>query len=400
MSVDQDRQATAASRRATIIQQLEHHLVSSQDDAARVALHKRIVSGKQHLLVSNLDIDGLVSSMMLASVTGWTVGVLVDRSQRLLVHPAHGDLEALLSDPETLIGIDVYSNRFFNVSNHPILFGASERTPGAIRDGLRDFDSGATEQSSHLGTANPSIWAGIASMRGSKHPNGMPYKYPLGTAQLLLALLEAAGHAPRFFDRQYLPWIVANCDGGLTTIRNYAWNVEMWWSCMAAAIGPSSLSESIYRLAVDQRPTEMIDVDRRLRYEDIRSGNLTSQWNLASTEPEAVAAVVDLLSDLSGWPDPFLGGARAVGTWREVKPTRNVLPVKGLTKLEPGYLSAQLDGASRAVHVAVSAFKERGTALGWMLHTTDPHLEEMLGDAPEPDDSDELASVPDADEVE
>ncbi len=43
----------------------------------------------------------------------------------------------------------------------------------------------------HYHALNLSAWVGIGALLGSTSPKGMPYKYPLGTAQLLLAVLEA-----------------------------------------------------------------------------------------------------------------------------------------------------------------------------------------------------------------
>ena len=33
----------------------------------------------------------------------------------------------------------------------------------------------------------------------------------------------------------------------------------MWWSCMAAAVGPASLSEHVYQVVRNQRPNEFRD---------------------------------------------------------------------------------------------------------------------------------------------
>jgi hypothetical protein len=321
--------------------------------------------------------------MMLASVTPWRVGFAVDGSQFLKVEPALR-AEMLASPANGIFGVDVYSTQFANVSNHPIMFGATSRTKQSIRGDLLGFDRLVQESAVRQGTVNPSIWVGIGATVGTGQPNGLTYKYPLGTAQLLLAVLEASRCEPRFFDRQYLPWLVANCDGGLETIRNYPWNVEMWWSCMAAAVGPSSQSEAIFRLASGQRPTEIVDVDRRLRYEyEAASTYLNSKWNLTTTSNEALSQIVGLIRDLSGWPDPFIGGVESFADWRVSEPTRNLLKIGGFTRLDPTIIRGHIAGATEAIHANVSTFRERGVCLGWMLSKEDEELAETLGPPPD-----------------
>ena len=230
------------------------------------------------------------------------------------------------------------------------------------------------------GTLNLSGWVGIGALFGSRSQQGLPYKYPLGTAQLLLAVLEAAGFNPKIYDRQYLPWLIANCDGGVDTIRTYAWNAETWWSALAAAVGPASHSEAIYRMVTSQRPNEFLDMDRRLRYDEPeRAKFLSTKWNLVSSSAEALTAVGGLISDLSGWPDPFLGGSSGVSKWTVITPTRNVMNLTGITKMDPAVRSAHLDAARQGIHVNFSIFKERGTALGWSLPSQKPQLEAVLG---------------------
>lgn len=130
----------------------------------------------------------------------------------------------------------------------------------------------------------------------------------------------------------------------------------------------------------NQRPNEFLDMDRRLRYEEPeRSQYLTSRWNLVSASTEALDAVASLLSDLSGWPDPFEGGVGDLDNWPVASPTRNVMRLRGITKLDPAQRDAHLDAARQALHVNFSIFKDRGVALGWSLPGEDEHIESLLG---------------------
>jgi hypothetical protein len=132
-------------------------------------------------------------------------------------------------------------------------------------------------------------------------------------------------------------------------------------------VGPASNSESLYRLATTQRPSEFLDADRRLRWEEPdRSRYLNSKWNLVAADPEALSTIVAWITDLSGWPDPFLGGCDSLDSWVQVRPERGVLQVQGITNLPIETLQAQLSGAASAIHMNFSRFRERGTALGWM----------------------------------
>lgn len=381
MGVDQDRQETAGARRKAIISALNVGFDATAATSQLSRFKEMVNGGQPRYVVGNADIDGLISAQMLAAATGWTVAALIDRNGDIRLHPDFASVRQLL-DTGKAFGVDVFSPLFGGISNHPILFGTTTRTPATIRGDLQAFDDemrGAVEQ---FGTLNLSAWVGIGAMFGSGSPYGLPYKYPLGTAQLLLAVLEASGFNPKIYDRQYLPWMIANCDGGVDTIRTYAWNAEMWWSALAAAVGPASHSEAIYRMVTSQRPNEFLDMDRRLRYDEPdRARFLSTKWNLVSSSTECLTAVCGLISDLSGWPDPFLGGLEGLREWPVSTPTRNVLNLTGITKTDAAIRSAHLGAARRAVHVNFSIFKERGTALGWSLPAHDADTEALLGTA-------------------
>jgi hypothetical protein len=385
LGVDQDRQSTARARKARIISSLNEHL---GDPNSRELIQLGEALGHDGVIVAGSDIDGLVSAMMLAAVSRWRIGALVVKSGSVLIEPGYEDFATVLRGGN-VFGVDVFSPLFPTVSNHPLLFGTRVQGPQWLRDEFQRFDDFVVERCRELGSFNLSTWAGIKATSPTNSPDGFDYKYPLGTAQVVLAVLELLRRAPRFYDRQYLPWLVANCDGGLDSIRDYPWNVPGWWSALAAVVGPASHSESLYRLANDQRPTEFIDIDRHLRYDERdRSRSLTTKWNLASAEdPSVIASAVSLVRDWSGWPDPFIGGVEKLGAWRELTLTRNLLGFSGIAKRATTHdgereIRAHIAAAAESLHMNFSRFRERGIQLGWMLPDRRPDVERLLGQAP------------------
>jgi hypothetical protein len=217
--------------------------------------------------------------------------------------------------------------------------------------------------------ANPSLWARIEGSYtdAGARPFAAGYRYPLGTAQILLAMLEVIDRSPRMFDREYLPWLIANCDGGLKTVREYAYNVPMWWSAMAAAVGPASLTEHIYQLAMNQRSTEFVDAVNRLRSESTDDDlsparHLDDDWNMRSTSPQSITAIVRWISSISGWPDPLRGGTAGLGSWYAVKPEeKGYLLTTGMPAATPQSSAEEefrrhLRGSLDAVHTNFAYF--------------------------------------------
>lgn len=405
-SADVNRQETARDRRTNIITTVEQHLGHAGTPALQ-ELNQRL--DVDQWMITGADIDSLISAALLAAASDgrWRVGVVIVRSRDALVAPQLGSLKAA-AQRDDVYGVDLFSTQFPSISNHPLLFGTTTRQPRRtdVREECRKFDDDVLDALTKQAGINLSGWAGIAANFGAENHLSRYYKYPLGTAQLALACLEVIGRAPRLYDRQYLPWMIANCDGGLKTIRQYPWNVEAWWSALAAVAGPSSLSESVYQVATQQRPTEFIDVDRRLRYDEpTRAKSLRSDWNLAGESMDNVIAVTQLIRDLSGWPDPF-GDVTKVPAWVTETPTGNILTLRktagtktrpetpGLSGISMEHLKMHLLCARMAVHMNFSEFRERGPGLGWLLAEEYKAAEDMLG--PTPDD---LAPPPEEDEA-
>jgi hypothetical protein len=306
--------------------------------------------------------------MMLASVTGWRVAALILSSERIAIHPEYGAVEALARDRARLFGVDVFSAAYPSVSNHPVLWGSRRLGASAEAGRLsRAYDDQILKKAQSTLFLNPSLWLAIeASVDDPSKPQAMQYRYPLGTAQFLLAMLEIVQRSPRMFDREYLPWLIANCDGGLESIRRFPFNVPMWWSALAAAVGPSSISEQLYHLASRQRPNDFDSVTHRLRSENPDVAVLLSEtWNLRSNDLTTAGPVSRWISDISGWVDPFLGGSESLEGWRVVEPEKGLLKLSGLPADGIEGVRRMLDSSSRAFHTSFSQFKE-GLRLGWL----------------------------------
>lgn len=377
--VTEGRRSTATQRRANIIRALRQDLTLDDPELSKALRFAERLESEERVMVVNADIDGIVSAHMLAAVSPWRIGVLVDRRGVIRKHPSIASVEDLIVG-DRAFGVDVFSARFPGVSNHPVLFGAGPQVDATHNGEFASFDAQVLAAVREHGDICPSAWVGISAAHKAHLATGMSYKYPLGSAQIMLALLETIERNPRFFDRQFLPYLVANCDGGLDSIRKYAWNVEPWWSAIAACVGPGSLSDALYRLATEQRPGELGDVDRRLKWDEPdRSRYLTEAWNLVSASPAALRAITGLLDDLSGWGDPYLGGAANLDSWVQHTSTTGVLRVDGLTKKSPEVVKAHLEGALSAVHMNISQFADRGVALGWVLPEPDHEVEKVIG---------------------
>ncbi|MBO3089489.1 hypothetical protein [Cellulomonas dongxiuzhuiae] len=377
MAVDDDRRRTAGARRARLIESFTREFDVDQPTSTASRFRALLDARDTRPLIVSGDIDGMVSASMLARVApGWRAVALIVKSETVLVHP---DFAAGPLDLASCFGVDVFSSYFPSVSNHVPLWGAKKPGGSALASlAARAHDLEILRRADEIVLANPSLWARIEGSydAAAERPFAAGYRYPLGTAQIMLALLEVVGKSPRMFDRDYLPWLVANCDGGLQTIRDYPYNVPMWWASMAAAVGPASLSEKLYQLAMNQRPTEFVDVVNRLRAEGYEVEGaparfLDDKWNLRSTDPAALAAVSQWITSLSGWPDPFLDGAERLPEWAALPlPNRGALKTTGLPhgasvdeRLES--FRRELRSSLNAVHTNFAYF-DQAQQLNWV----------------------------------
>lgn len=406
MAKDDDRRATAGARREFIIAAFTRELDGANALSAARRLDALIEGPPRPLIVSG-DIDGLVSAAMLRKAAPtWDAVALIVKSGEVWLHPEvtnHLDLSACF-------GVDVFSSYIPNVSNHVALWGGKK--PGGSNEAAQAAQAHDIElrrRAEEVLLAAPSLWAGIEGSYPSEshRATSAEYRYPLGTAHVLLALLEVIGRSPKLFDREYLPWLVANCDGGLKTIRDYAYNVPMWWSALAAAVGPASVSEQLYQLAANQRPTEFVDAVNRLRTEShlvdtAPAAFLDDKWNLRNQQPESFAPVVRWITSLSGWPDPFRGGAENLGEWQRVglnvhgKLSTTGLPASTSTTEGVEKFKAHLRASLAAVHTNFAFFNE-SQRLNWVAAwpgadvPLTPPLPPALAPAAEPDAGEQIA---------
>jgi hypothetical protein len=334
-------------------------------------------------MVVSADIDGLVSAAMLGSVApDFEIVAFVMQSSTLLVHPS-----VKASQPSDLFGIDVFSVQFDNVSNHVVEWGKKKIQIPEVLAAFSDWDAAVQDAAAQRLLAVPAIWAGTqAGYEEGGRPNSANYKYPFGTAQILLAMLESAGHGPKFFDRTYLPWLVANCDGGISTYSKYANNARVWWPVMAGAVGPGSLTEQIFRTVDTMRPHDFLDAVHRLDRERQASGKtawLNDDWNLAGQSASVLQQTLEWLTELTGWRDPVRGGVGSIGQWDQVPvngsaqvyygstaPKDSILNANPLTmvraKANPVLAASLIRGGISAVNANFYVGGQSGSRFNWV----------------------------------
>lgn len=308
-----DAHSTAQARRRIAIDALGRELSGDADSAAG-----RLSSmlGQDRSMFVSADIDGLVSAAMLASVApGFKIVAFSVQSSQWLVHPS-----VVNKVPDDMFGVDLFSANHDNISNHVVKWGRKKTKNAPVRQAFELWDKQVETAAAQRLLAVPAIWA---ATQGGYEDAGIAdsstYKYPFGTAQILLAMLEAVGHGPKFYDRTYLPWLVANCDGGVETYSRYASNARVWWPVMAGAVGPGSMTEQIYRMVDTMRPHDFHDAVHRLDRERQSSGQgrwLNDKWNLAGGSTEVIRSTLEWLAELTGWNDPVYGGTGLLGQWQ------------------------------------------------------------------------------------
>ena len=380
--VDVQRTNSKSERRRLILGACKEHLISGSGsgDAQRL---KKLINGGSRTIVTGGDIDGLVSAQMLSSVTGWRVGAVV-WGDEASVHPdllnRSGTWQGFDDAANELFLIDLFSPQIPGVSNHPVLWGRRHRGSNKdFGDLAKYFDDRIKDSLEGQLLGCPSLWVGIegslAASGDADKETALQYKYPLGTAQILLALLEAAEYPPMLADREYLPWLIAHCDGGLNSLRQYHWNASLWWSMIAGCIGPQSRSELIYRVATECLPLDFVKLDRQLKHEEADAKEyLDENWNLApSGDPSAFRSIVALVERLSGWDDPLEGGAENLPEWKKVKLERGGLRSQGSlgntdTEIQKELVtvSSNFDDAFNALSMGFTQFSEF-KGLAWTM---------------------------------
>lgn len=261
------------------------------------------------------DIDGLVSATMLGSVAAdWEIVAFQLGSSSMLVHPSVAG-----GVPADTVAVDLFSIGHDSISNHVVKYGTLKLQLPGLRAAFAAWDAAVDTAGMTKLQAVPAIWAGTEGSReGAEQPTSSKYKYPFGSAQILLAMLEASGHAPKFFDRRFLPWLIANCDGGVSTYTSYPWNARVWWPVMAGAVGPASLTEQVFRLVDGMRPHEFVDAVNALDRERAAAKEelwLDDQWRLVNTATPTIVRAIEWLCELTGWRDPVRGGVQNLHSW-------------------------------------------------------------------------------------
>lgn len=317
-------------------------------------------------MVVSADIDGVVSAAMLASVApGWEIVGFVSQSTRLVLHPS---VEAAM--PPDLVAVDLFSPDFDSLSNHVVKYGTKKPKRLAVREAWREWDRVVDEAGQSRMHLVPSIWAATqAAYEDANNPRSAKYKYPLGTAQFLLAMLEAAGAPPKFYDRHYLPWLVANCDGGVSTYTRYGFNARVWWPVLAGAVGPASLTEQVFRMVDGMRPHDFMDTVNALDRERQAAGEerwLNDEWNLIDHKVPTLRRTLRWLADLTGWRDPVRGSLGNLDSWVERRVSGSgIVSLESISDADEDAAVASIRGAATALNANFYHGGHSGSRFNW-----------------------------------
>jgi len=373
-----DWRSTAKERRANIVGAFQRHLDPRRTDGSAARLARLLDECSFRPMLVSADIDGLVTASLLAQAGGWRAVGLIVKSQEIYLHPDfHPDNRPGLTVGD-LFGVDVLSTRFDNISNHALLWGPRKLTGGLPTTSvvLQQHDGAVQQAAVDVMIANPNLWVPVeGGSLGTGRPLASPYRYPMGAAHVALALLEVIDARPRLFDRDYLPWLLANCDGAVGSLTGgYGFNVNTWWSSLAGAVGPGSVSEQIYSRVSGMRATDFPETVSRLALEDPAvADHLDGSSRLAGKPLDDIPPVLEWVRGLSGWPDPLLGGASALQHWKPVTPASgvvkiNALPLKGSSPAERTAAMAEALGNVRdAIHTSLAYGGKIGDRYGWVL---------------------------------
>ena len=369
-NVDDHIYATARERRKLAIKVMSSELDPDLPTSSASKL-KRITEGPFRPVIISGDVDGVTSAALLGSVTQncKVIAVVNNKDREVYVHP-----EFASKRPDNLLGLDVFSPEFDNVSNHIVLFGDKRLSVPSVLQAFKDWDSKVL-----TAAANPDRLMAVPGIVGHTQAgysdadkiDSSKYKYPLGTAQWLLALLEVIGKSPKFYERHYLPLLIANCDGGVTSYRDYGYNVEIWWSTMAAAVGSMSQSETIYSMIRNMRPLDYVNTVHQLQREFQFSGEpmFDDKLNLRSGRMPGIKTAFEWIHDISGWNDPVHGSIENMDQWITI----NVNPDShGIVSLKPSEITdpvvdaSRIDSASKALNANFYIGGETGSRFNWM----------------------------------
>lgn len=356
---------TAQARRRIAMASLGRELDAKDHRSAARRLRTILDKGSARPMAVSGDIDGVVASSMLGSVAPhFKVAALVINSEHAIVHPDY-----VGTDLKHFFGVDLFSIQFDNISNHVEFFGDTNLRVEPIRLAFGAWDEAIREAEAHgkfFGV--PSIWA--KTQGGRENPqraDAATYKYPFGTAQILLALLEAAGRPPKFLDQTYLPWLVANADGGVTTFSRWADNSRVWWPVLAGAVGPGSLTAEIYNRVRTMRPHDFRDAVHQL---DREFGDeprfLNDDWNLQNHQVETMARAYRWLIDLTGWVDPIVGGVDGLSEWRQFPLTEAKVHLSNWGTKDVPKAVAAIQGANLALNVNFRHGGKDGSRFNWV----------------------------------
>lgn len=184
-----------------------------------------------HPMVCSLDLDGLVSAMLMESLLGWRLVGFYD-AQRLWVR---SDVD-IFSGEVVFLDHDIYRESIPSVGHHMLQWQKDIPLPG------------------HQRSLNPNLLRGITAEEFGR-------KYPFGTLHLLLAC-HSAWH-PEWREtklrlpREFLP-VLLNVDSAMQSAFTYLRNAKEWLEWLGGSEEDSPLFP-FCRLLLSASPRRLLD---------------------------------------------------------------------------------------------------------------------------------------------
>lgn len=291
-------------------------------------------------IIASTDLDGLLTSALLESVSGWRLVGFFDSRDSLWLSSAR------TLEPDYHVFVDVHLSRldWVSIDQHIVALDTEE----------------AAKLSRSGNKINPNLARNTVFSDSSGR--GFTKKYPFATFHYLLALLEAGGFAVKLdllkpiSDGLTLMDLVLRADGAAENTRNYASNAEEWWAWLRALGGPLTHNIATAAHAVAHSPVGFSAKKRQLQELFGQHGCATSDANFSNVLKEDATRVPQVVDSVFAWfgrpsvadSGPFV---RSIGTHvrvapmsrdREVLATRNDLFTYAFTGMRSGGFSATL----------------------------------------------------------
>ena len=242
------------------------------------------VSEPGRLMVTSLDLDGLISAMLMHSLLGWRLVGFYD-AQRLWIEKG---VDFLTGDV-VFLDHDIYRRRVPSIGHHILQYSLDTSIP------------------EHAQSLNPNLLRGVTQ-------KSFGQKYPFGTVHFLLGCLSAwfPGEQAQLTDlpREFLP-VLLQVDSSLQSAFTYQRNALEWLEWLGGSDKESPLYP-LCRTLVATSPRRLLEWGAQFDDEMRRLGFASSTYSkrrpqaqrVDPTDPadwERLERLLDWLSRISPW---------------------------------------------------------------------------------------------------